>query len=128
MIASAPCPSCGSPDTRLAHRENFGEVLRSVFGSYPMRCRRCDHRFHSPAWNPFALRYARCPKCFRMELSTWSEQYYHVPRLTRWKLRLGATPYRCDCCRKNFASFRACKVRFSWRKLRNGEPRQTADA
>jgi hypothetical protein len=34
------------------------------------------------------------------------------------KLRLGATPYRCDFCRCNFASFRACKERYSWRKQR----------
>jgi hypothetical protein len=62
------------------------------------------------------MRYARCPKCLRLELSTWSEQYYRPPAVTVMKLRLGATPYRCDFCRCNFASFRACKERFSWRR------------
>ena len=50
-----------------------------------------------------------------MELSTWSEQFYIPPLGTRLYLRLGATPYRCDFCRCNFASFRPCKERFSWR-------------
>lgn len=53
-----------------------------------------------------------------MELSTWSEQFYIPPLGTRLYLRLGATPYRCDFCRCNFASFRRCKERFSWRKRR----------
>ena len=33
-------------------------------------------------------------------------------------LRMGATPYRCEFCRCNFASFRRCKEKFSWRKRR----------
>ena len=37
--------------------------------------------------------------CYRQELATWSEQYYHAPRWTRILLRLGATPYRCAACR-----------------------------
>jgi hypothetical protein len=28
---------------------------------------------------------------------------------------MGAIPYRCAACRCNFASFRPCKERFSWR-------------
>lgn len=69
-------------------------------------------------WSIRYWRYAKCPRCYRMELSTWSEQHY-VPR-TRviFLLRLGATPYRCEFCRLNFVSFRACKERFSWRKRR----------
>lgn len=34
----------------------------------------------------------------------------------KFMLRLGATPYRCAPCRCNFASFRPCKERYSWRK------------
>jgi len=53
-----------------------------------------------------------------MELSTWSEQFYLAPLGTRLYLRMGATPYRCEFCRCNFASFRPCKERFSWRRRR----------
>src|SRR5260370_27838422 len=67
-----------------------------------------------------------------MELSTWSEQYYHPPTSTVMKLRLGATPYRCEFCRCNFASFRACKEKFSWRQRATAqvdpEPRPPAPA
>ena len=66
-------------------------------------------------------RFARCPRCYRTELSTWSEQYYNPPFVTRSLLKFGATPYRCDVCRCNFASFLACKERFSWRKSREAE-------
>jgi hypothetical protein len=31
-------------------------------------------------------------------------------------LRLRATPYRCAACRCNFASFKPCKEKYSWRK------------
>ena len=40
------------------------------------------------------------------------------PLSTRLFLRMGATPYRCEFCRCNFASFRRCKEKFSWRKRR----------
>jgi hypothetical protein len=56
-----------------------------------------------------------------MELSTWLRQYYDPPASVRFKLRLGATPYRCEYCRCNFASFRPCKERFSWRKRREAQ-------
>ena len=53
---------------------------------------------------------------------TWSEQYYHPPRWTVIMLRCGATPYRCPACRCNFASFRPCKDKLSWRTARSAEP------
>ena len=112
----APCPACGSTDVRLSKTRGITESLKRVFGVYPLRCKRCSHRFTDGLWSLRNLRYAKCPKCYRMELSTWSERYY-VPRpRTTILLRLGATPYRCESCRCNFVSFRACKERFSWRK------------
>ncbi len=89
-----------------------------MLGILPFRCRQCENRFTAAIWNFSGIRYARCPKCLRMDLSTWSEQYYNPTRKTIILLRLGATPYRCDACRCNFASFRACKERFSWRRRR----------
>ena len=80
-----------------------------------MRCRRCRARWQTSVWHAGAWRYARCPRCYRQELTTWSEQYYNPPAWTTLLLRMGATPYRCAACRCNFASYRPCKEKLSWR-------------
>ena len=66
--------------------------------------------------NRQANEFARCPRCYRQELTTWSEQYYRPGRWTTLLLRLCATPYRCSACRCNFASFKPCKEKYSWRR------------
>src|SRR5579883_2475093 len=110
------CPQCGTHDVWVSHSQNLGEVLKGIFGIYPLRCRRCRTRWETSVWASGAWRYARCPRCYRQDLTTWSEQYYHPPTTTRVMLRFGATPYRCAPCRCNFASFKPCKEKFSWRK------------
>ena len=117
----AECPKCRNRSLRISEMRTFGEHLRSLFGRYPMRCRHCGHRFETGVFTFADWRYARCPKCYRTELSTWSEQFYHPTWLITARLRLGATPYRCESCRCNFASFLACKERFSWRRRRPQE-------
>ena len=112
------CPKCGSRDVRVSTQLSVGEKLRSVFGKFPVRCRRCGSRFESTIWKPSMAKYARCPRCFRTELSSWKVENYEVPVSMKIKLGLGASPYRCEHCRCNFASFRPCHERFSWRKLR----------
>jgi len=120
------CPSCGSSSLRSSKIRGAKERFKSFFGITPFRCRQCSERFSAPIWNLRAARYARCPKCLRMELSTWSEQFYLAPLGTRLYLRIGATPYRCEFCRCNFASFRPCKERFSWRRRREAIKARTA--
>lgn len=110
------CPNCGSRFIRGARMRGLAARAKSVVGIFPFRCRECEHRFESFILDFSMWRYARCPKCLRTELSTWSEHYYNPPFLTRMLLRIGATPYRCEFCRCNFASFRACRERFSWRR------------
>jgi hypothetical protein len=116
------CPKCGTREVRVSHRRTVAELVRSLVGIYPMRCRRCRHRWETSAWFSGAWKYARCPRCYRQELTTWSEQYYHPPSWTKFLLRVGATPYRCAACRCNFASFKRCKERFSWRHKTRVEP------
>ncbi len=116
MAINANCPKCGSRDVRMSRFRGLTERIKAIFGRYPVRCRRCGERFTGEIWRAATMHYARCPRCYRMELSTWSEQYYNSTAWTTLKLRLGATPYRCEYCRCNFASFRACKERYSWRK------------
>ena len=110
------CPKCGTRDVRVSHWKTFGELFRRLIGIYPLRCRRCNARWETSAWASGAWKYARCPRCYRQELATWSEQYYNPSTWTVILLRMGATPYRCAACRCNFASFRPCKERYSWRK------------
>jgi hypothetical protein len=109
------CAKCGSREARVSHRRGVSEVLRGLVGIYPLRCRRCGNRWETSVWAEGAWKYARCPRCYRQELTTWSEQYYNPPRWITTLLRLGATPYRCAACRCNFASFKRCKERFTWR-------------
>src|SRR5580700_10110055 len=116
------CPKCGLRDVRVSHRRGFAEFLRALVGIYPLRCRRCNARWETSEWHSGDWRYARCPKCYRQQLTTWSEQYYNAPGWIILQLRLGATPYRCAACRCNFASFKKCKERFSWRHTTRIEP------
>jgi hypothetical protein len=95
------------------------ERLQSLAGILPFRCRQCGTRFRTLIWDLRSWRYARCPKCLGTELSRWSEHYYNAPLGDRLLVGLGATRYRCELCRHNFASFRACKEKFSWKKRRD---------
>src|SRR5205807_847102 len=119
------CPECGTRDVRTSHARSFADRLRALVGIYNVKCKRCDARFRGALWNPLLLFYARCPRCLRTELSKWSEEHYNPPTLTIAKLRLGASPLRCDFCRCNFASFRVRKRRFSWHKDRPAASRPT---
>src|SRR5271165_4157 len=118
--AFAECPKCGGRSLRVVDARGVAKRLRSAVGVCQLRCRLCGHQFEKALFSISEWRYARCPRCYRTELSTWSEQYYSPPFSTRALLRVGATPYRCEFCRCNFASFLACKERFSWR-MRAGE-------
>jgi len=117
-MAFAACPECGARNLRSSRVRGFTERLRSLVGILPFRCRQCGARFTTLIWDVRSWRYARCPKCLRYELNTWSDHYYNAGGWVRFLVRLGASPYRCEGCRCNFASFRECKERFSWRKHR----------
>jgi len=110
------CPQCGKREVRISQSRGLGEYCKACLGIYQLRCRRCRARWQTSVWSGNAWRYARCPRCYRQELTAWSEQYYRPPAWTTVLLRMGATPYRCAPCRCNFASFRPCKEKFSWRR------------
>lgn len=114
------CPRCRSRNIRGAHHQSLKERLLAVLGWVTFRCRQCDLRFTAFLWDLARWRFARCPKCLRTELSSWSESHYIAPQATALLLRLGARPYRCEFCRCNFASFRFRRKRFSWRERRVG--------
>ena len=109
------CPNCGTRDVRVSQTRGWGELLKRLAGVSPLRCRRCNHSWETSVWANGSWRYARCPRCYRQELTKWTAHHYNPPRWTRVLLRLGATPHRCPVCRCNFASFKARKQTFSWR-------------
>jgi predicted Zn-ribbon and HTH transcriptional regulator len=103
------CPRCGSRNLRYSRLRSPAERLTSLLGVRPIRCRDCHVRFVDRTFHVINLRYARCPKCFRTDLSTWSRNHYKLSVYKRLLLSLGAKPYRCDGCRYNFVSFRPRK-------------------
>lgn len=66
-------------------------------------------------WAAGSWKYARCPRCYRQELTKWAAHRYRPARWTRFLLTIGARPRRCPACRCNFASFKPLKEDFSWR-------------
>lgn len=125
MIA---CPQCGSRDVRHSHLRSASERLGSLIGVHPIRCRVCRKRFILRTWSLSDLRYAKCPKCMRMDLSVWSERHYRVSAYKSILLSLGANPYRCESCRHNFLSFRRRKERFRHRRSEAQDSGGTAEA
>jgi endogenous inhibitor of DNA gyrase (YacG/DUF329 family) len=87
-------------------------------GFVHVRCRDCGQRFSNSLWQLDKWRYARCPRCFRLDLGTWSETHYIVKWDVRLLLSLGAKRYRCEVCRHNFASFRRLKEQFNFHPYR----------
>lgn len=120
------CPACGGHSLRASKLRGAAERLRSLIGILPFRCRQCATRFSTPLWDLRSWKYARCPMCMGTELSRWSEHYYNTTPVVRLLVAFGASRYRCEFCRHNFASFRACRERFSWKKRRDAAKAATA--
>lgn len=116
------CPNCGSYNICHSHLRTPAERLGSLFGMRRFRCRECRARFAGRAWDLSDLRYVRCPKCLRPDLSLWSESHYRVSASKGLLLFLGARPYRCEYCRHNFVSFRRRKERYQRKKRMETDP------
>ena len=116
------CPNCGSDSVRHSKFQTFGEQLLSVFGRHSLRCKNCQHRFSARVWKAGDLRYSRCPRCYRMDLSTWNEVHYLPKFRTLILLRIGAKRLRCEYCRFNFAGFRPVKEKYVFRKRNQPSP------
>ena len=110
------CPKCGSRNLRFSRSRVLSEKLKKLLGIHALRCRDCHTRFVDRTWRLSDVAFARCPKCWRMDLSHWSKKDFHAPGYMSLALRLGAHPYRCEYCRYNFVSFRQRKERFSFHR------------
>ena len=120
-MSAITCPKCGSDRVRASRKQNRIEQLRERLGALVIRCRDCDHRFTSGVIDVRNLLYAKCPRCDRLDLSSWKPEQYYVSLLRRMLLRMGGRPTRCNACRCNFVSFRLVKVQYT-RQRRNASP------
>lgn len=100
------CPHCGSRNVRKSGSQTFPEKIAAFFGYFQIRCRDCDHRFSSVIWDLRNVFYSRCPRCYRLDLSSWNPDNYHISTSRRFLLMIGGKRRRCDACRCNFISFR----------------------
>ncbi len=99
------CGRCGSVNIRRARLQGFWEGLQTILGRYPFRCRDCQYRFRVGILQFSQLFYAKCPRCLRTDLDTWSRKHYNPGLLANFFITFGAHQYRCTICRYNFVSF-----------------------
>lgn len=76
-----------------------------VAGFCAVRCRDCGYRFTKGLLWLDGLTHARCPRCYRTDLTDWDEPYYYPPSYVQALLKIGAKAHRCRYCRVNFVSF-----------------------
>ena len=117
---SVSCPKCGSRFLRDSRARNFREKIDQLWLVFPLRCLDCKTRFIARTWILSDYRFARCPRCRRMDLNAWTGKTYEPPFFMGLKVSFGAKKWRCEYCRFNFASFRPRKEVFSfkrWQKL-----------
>jgi hypothetical protein len=116
------CPNCGTRDVRASQLLGPVRYLKHLFGVSALRCRCCDTRWETSVWANGSWKYARCPRCYRQELTKWRMQYRLATRWTRFLLRIGASPRRCPACRCNFATFKPARGNFEWRHQVRAQP------
>jgi hypothetical protein len=114
---SVRCPECGGNNVRMSRWHNRIEQTLDLFGMPTMRCDDCDHRWKHSLWRLREIFFARCPRCYRLELVNWEETYYHIPARWKFLLALGAKKVRCKACRHNFLSFRIVKGKRKWENI-----------
>ncbi len=61
-----------------------------------------------------------------MDLNGWTGKTYDPPFFTALKISFGAKRWRCEYCRLNFASFRARKEVFTFKRWKNREAQKSA--
>lgn len=100
------CPQCGGDHVRRSRYRDKKERLRAFLGVYPFRCRDCNVRFLTGVLLIERSWYAKCPRCLRTELTTWSRRFYQATPWQNVKLFFGAQRCRCSACRYNFVTFK----------------------
>jgi transposase len=107
-IPAFTCPDCGGKNIRRSRYLNLKERLGALINVYPFRCRDCGARFRADVLMIKRLFFAKCPRCLRLELTTWSRHAFQTTPWQKALLLLGAQRCRCSACRFNFVAFRPC--------------------
>lgn len=119
------CPKCSSRFLKVSRPRGAKEKLNVFRFVLALRCGDCRTRFTANTLIPGDLKWAKCPRCERMDLNMWTRERFESDWMTRVKMNLGAHLWRCEYCRLNFASFRPRHEVFSfrrWQKLQEKGP------
>jgi hypothetical protein len=100
---------------RDARARGFREFALSFLGFHPFRCRECEKRFLARPIGVRAVRWAKCPKCLRMDLGSWDPKHYRADWWADLQCWFGANRWRCEACRQNFVSWRPRRERYAAR-------------
>ncbi len=106
------CPECGNREVRSERMRGPREKCLALFGFYAFRCSNCYLRFVERPMDLASVVYAKCPRCLRMDLSTWDPKYYRVGAWTELQIWLGAHRWRCEPCRQNIVSWRMRREKY----------------
>lgn len=113
---SVCCPKCGSRFLKVGKVSSAGGHFAALRGIHALQCGDCKNRFTGRTLVVSDVKYARCPKCLRMDLNLWSEREFQGSRWMQMLIRVGARRFRCEYCRLNFVSFRKRKEIFTFRR------------
>jgi DNA-directed RNA polymerase subunit RPC12/RpoP len=108
----AQCPICGGRKVRSERTRGLREKLLALAGYFAFRCLSCSARFLDKPLGLASTAYARCPKCYRFDLSTWDPSRYRTTTWISIRLWFGAHRWRCERCRINFASWRPRRQKY----------------
>lgn len=100
------CPRCGSQEARLINSGKFLRRLAGSLGYEYLQCKGCHHRYWKSLWFFREWIFARCPRCYRMKLGTWSTTHVRPTSWQQMAMSFGAKRVRCAACRVSFVSFR----------------------
>lgn len=125
---SLACPKCGSRFLRESRPRDTVERINRLRFIAPLRCLDCKTRFVTRTLILSDLLYARCPKCYRMDLNSWTGKTFDPPFFMSVKLYFGAMRWRCEYCRLNFASFRRRREVFTFKRWRNRQAQAESQA
>ena len=121
------CPNCGGKRPRLSKARGTKEKLLRWLGIYPVRCEECNSRFTDSLWRFSEAIFARCPRCYRMDLGTWDARHYTPPTKQLMAMSFGAKRFRCEACRCNFVSFRKLNEKSTFRRQGRNEESQISE-
>lgn len=111
-VGFVQCPECGRREVRSERMYGFRERVLALAGHYAFRCEHCCTRFLERPVDLASVVYAKCPKCLRMDLSSWDPKYYRVSVWSEVKVWLGGHRWRCEPCRRNFVSWRMRREKY----------------